>query len=78
MSYSDDKFILISKMKNFTIESEILFQNIPRRDLYNRDSLRKDMTEILRLMYLANNIRDDKQLKNKYQLDICSRLSMLD
>ena len=68
MSYSDDKFILISKMKNFIIESEVLFHNIPRRDLYNRDSLRKDMTEILRLMYLANNIRDDKQLKNKFGL----------
>ena len=78
MSYSEDKFVLISKMKNFILESEILFQNIPRRDLYNRDSLRKDMTEILRLIYLANNIRNDKQLKIKYQLDICSRLSMLD
>lgn len=77
MSYADEKFKLAVNIKKFILDSEKLIQNIPRSDFYNRDRFRNDITEILHLVYLANNI-DNKNLKRYYQSDICARLSMID
>ena len=77
MNYSEDKFILASKVKKFILDSENLISNIPRYDFYNRDRFRNDITEILYLIYYANIISDNV-LKKQYQLDICARLSMID
>lgn len=78
MNYNnEEKFILASKIKKFILDSEKLIQNIPKYDFYNRDRFRNDITEILYLVYIANSTLD-KEIKNKYQIDICSRLSMID
>jgi len=77
MNYNEDKFILATKIKKFILDSEDLIQNIPRYDFYNRDRFRNDITEILYLVNLANNIEDKEKRKN-YQYDICARLSMID
>ena len=74
MNYKEDKFKLITKIKLFILESEKMLENIPRYDFYNRDRFREDITEVLHLVYLANNI-DDKLI---YQQDILARLSMID
>ena len=54
-----------------------MLENIPRRDFYNRDRFREDITEILRLVYIAN-LTIDKEEKRKYQIDMCARISMID
>lgn len=74
MNYKEDKFKLITKIKLFILESEKMLENIPRYDFYNRDRFREDITEVLHLVYLANNI-DNKLI---YQRDILARLSMID
>ena len=61
MNYDEDKFILSSKIKKFILDSGDLIQNIPRYDFYNRDRFRNDITEILHLVILANNIEDKKK-----------------
>lgn len=77
MNLKEDKFKLVTKIKSFILDSEKLLENIPRYDFYNRDKFRDDITEILHLVYLANNI-DNIVDKKKYQQDIFSRLSMID
>ena len=46
MSYLNDKFKLASVVKQFIIDSEGLLANVPRRDFYNRDKFRVDVTNI--------------------------------
>lgn len=77
MNYNEEKFKIASNVKKFILESEKMLENIPRYDFYNRDKFRNDITELLRLVYLAN-LEEDKTLKKRYQLDICARISMLD
>jgi len=77
MNYTEDKFKLISLMKKFIIDSEKILSNIPRYDYYNRDKFRDDITNILYLMFLANNI-ESKDIRLKYQYDILARISMID
>ena len=77
MNSKEDKFKLVTKIKTFILESEKMLENIPRYDFYNRDRFRKDITEILHLVYLANSIENPED-KKKYQQDIFSRLSMID
>ena len=77
MNYNEEKFKIASSIKKFILDSENLIQNIPRYDFYNRDKSRNDITEILYLVYLANNT-NDKDKKLSYQIDICARISMID
>ena len=77
MSYLNDKFKLASVVKKFIIESEDLLANIPRHDFYNRDKFKDEVSNILYLIYLANNI-EDKEVRLKYQYDILARVSMID
>ena len=77
MNYNEEKFKIASNIKKFILESEKMLENIPRHDFYNRDKFKNDVTELLKLVYLANLI-DEKITKKQYQLDICARISMLD
>ena len=74
MNFKEDKFKLVAKIKTFILDSEKMLENIPRYDFYNRDRFREDITEVLHLVYFANNI-DNKLI---YQQDILARLSMID
>ena len=76
-NYNEEKFKLASNIKKFILDSEKLFDNIPRKDFYNRDRFRDDITEILRLVYIAN-LTNDKEEKKRYQIDICARIGMID
>ena len=77
MNYNEEKFKLASNIKKFILDSEKLLANIPRKDFYNQDRFRNDITEILRLVYIAN-LTNDKEEKKRYQIDICARISMID
>ena len=77
MNYNEEKFKLATNIKKFILESEKLVQNIPRSDYYNRDKIKNDITTILYLVYLANNIQE-KEIRKKYQIEICARISMID
>ena len=77
MKYNEEKFKLVQVVKKFILDSESLLSNIPRKDYYNRDKFRDDITNILYLIYYANNI-SDKDIKIKCQYDILARLSMID
>ena len=77
MNFNEEIFKIACIIKKFILESEKMLENIPRHDFYNRDKFRNDVTELLRLVYLANLI-DEKITKKQYQLDICARISMLD
>lgn len=77
MNYNEEKFKLATNIKKFILDSEKLVQNIPRSDYYNRDKIKNDITEILYLVYLANNTQE-KEIRNKYQTEICARISMID
>ena len=77
MNQNNDKFKLASLVKKLILDSENLIVNIPKYDYYNRDKFRDDITNILYLIYLANNI-EDKDNRLKYQHDILARLCMVD
>lgn len=77
MNYNEEKFKLASNIKKFILESEKLLDNIPRKDFYNRDRFRNDITEMLRLVYIAN-LTNNKDEKKKYQINIFARISMID
>ena len=66
MNYKEDKFKLITKIKLFILESEKMLENIPRYDFYNRDRFREDITEVLHLVYLANNIDNKLNISTRY------------
>ena len=50
----DDNFILAKKVKEFILTMEPLLENIPKKDLYNRDQIREELLNILRNIYNAN------------------------
>ena len=77
MNCSDEKFKLALLEKKLILESDALLSNIPKRDYYNKNKIKEDITNILYLIYLANNIEDTKS-RLKYQHDILARLSMID
>lgn len=77
MSYVEDKFKLASLVKEYILECDALLSNIPRRDYYNRDKIKDDITNVLYLIYFTNNM-EDKNNRLSYQYDILARLSMID
>ena len=77
MNQNNEKFKLASLLKKLILDSENLIVNIPKYDYYNRDKFRDDITNILYLIYFANNI-EDKNIRLKYQYDILARLCMID
>lgn len=72
-----NKFKLITYFKRFILDLDPLLENIPRKDLYNRDTIRREVTDILYLIYLANNTKDSI-IKYNSQIEILSRLAILD
>ena len=77
MDYGEDKFKLAGNVKKFIIELESLLCNIPRQDFYNRDRFRNDVTDMLYIIYKANNTRDINK-KLEYQVDILAKISLID
>lgn len=77
MNYYEDKFKLASLVKKLILESDTLLSNIPKHDYYNKNKIKDDITNILYLIYLANNIEDTNS-RLKYQYDILARISMID
>ena len=77
MNYSEDKFKLVNVVKKLILESDTLLSNIPKHDYYNRNRIKDDITNILYLIFLANNI-ENKDNRLKYQYDILARISMID
>ena len=77
MLYSNDKFKLLSEVKNFIFELDTLVANIPRKDLYNKDEIGRECKEILRLILIANNT-SDKEDKVRYQNKILANIGVID
>ena len=77
MNYSEDKFKLALLVKKLTLESDTLLSNIPKHDYYNKNKIKDDITNLLYLIYLANNTLDTNS-RLKYQYDILARISMID
>ena len=77
MNYSEDKFKLASLVKKLILESDTLLSNIPKHDYYSKFKIKDDITNILYLIYLANNIEDTNS-RQIYQYDILARISMID
>ena len=77
MNYSDEKFKLSLLVKKLILESDTLLSNIPKHDYYSKFKIKDDITNILYLIYLANNTLDTNS-RLKYQHDILARLSMID
>ena len=51
-------FKLASLVKKLILESDILLSNIPKHDYYSKFKIKDDITNILYLIHLANNIED--------------------
>ena len=77
MNYSEDKFKLALLVKKLILESDTLLSNIPKHDYYNKNKIKDDITNLLYLIYLANNTLDTNS-RLKYQYDILARISMID
>ena len=77
MKLFEEKFKLAVLLKKFILESEDLLLNVPRKDYYNRDRFRDDITDILYLVYLANNTKD-KIKRLSFREEILARISMID
>lgn len=72
-----DKFKILTYFKQFILDLEPLLENIPRKDLYNRDVIKNETRYILFLIFLANTT-NDKIIKYQSQIEILSRLGVLD
>lgn len=77
MNYQKDKFKISTDVKKFILDLEKLLANVPRKDLYNRDRIRDDVTDLLYLIHLANYTKDER-VKRGYQIDILAKLSLID
>ncbi len=64
-------------MKKFVLGLEVMLTNFPRKDFLNKDMIYKDALKILELVYTANEI-DDREKKKDLQIEILSKLNMLD
>ncbi len=77
MLYKTDKFKILTYFKQFILDLDPLLENIPRKDLYNRDTIRNETRDILFLIYIANTT-NDITIKCNSQIEILSRLGVLD
>lgn len=74
----DDNFILAKKVKEFILTMEPLLENIPKKDLYNRDQIREELLNILRNIYNANLIKTDKERRLHLQELVIVSLKVVD
>lgn len=77
MNYNEDKFKIISCIKKFILDSEKLFENVPKKDLFNRKYFKESEIQVLLLVYTAN-LTTDKEDKKAVQTQIIARLSIID
>ena len=73
----NDKFLIVKNMKEFIMSLDSIVINLPRKDFYMRDRFYEDTYDILELMYKAN-YSVDEDTKKDIQLNILSKISMLD
>lgn len=73
----NEKFLIIKNMKEFIMSLDNIVINYPRCEYFIKDRLFKDSYDILELMYKANYKIDDVKKKD-IQLNILSKISMLD
>lgn len=64
-------------MKKFILGLEVILVNFPKKEFLTKDMIYKDALTILELVYTANEI-DDLEEKKKVQIEILSKLNMLD
>lgn len=77
MNYNEDKFKIVSNIKKFILDSEKLFENVPKKDLFNREYFKECEIQVLLLVYTAN-LTTDKEDKKAVQAEIIARLSIID
>ncbi len=77
MQYRTEKFLIIKNMKKFILGLETMLTNFPRKDFLNKDMIYKDALRVLELVYIANEV-DDLKRKKDFQIEIISKLNMLD
>lgn len=77
MNYPNERFKIANETKKLIIDLNTLLENIPRKDLYNRDRIRDDATKILKYIYHANLIKD-KTRRREYQEKIIVNIRLLD
>lgn len=72
----NNEFKLIIKVKEYILSLEKLLISVPNKDYYNKQVMRKNLDEILYLIYLANNIRD-KDVRLNYKYELLAKVNML-
>ncbi len=77
MNYNEDKFKIISCIKKFILDSEKLFENVPEKDLFNREYFKECEINVLLLVYTATLTANEKD-KKAVQTQIIARLSIID
>ena len=77
MQYHSEKFLIVKQIKKFILELEKLLINVPNKDYISKDLFYSEALSLLELVYIANEV-DDLKRKKDFQIEIISKLNMLD
>ena len=72
----NNDFKLIILVKDYILSLEELLINIPNKDYYNKNAMRAYLDEILYLVYLINNYRDNN-IKINLKYVLLAKVNML-
>lgn len=73
----DNDFIILNKIKTFIYSIDNIVINYPKKEMVIKNKLVSDSLEVLELVYKANYTKDIER-KREIQIDILSKISMLD
>lgn len=73
----NNNFIIVKNMKTFIYSIDNILINYPNKEMVVKNRLQSDSLDILELIYRANYTKDIS-VKRKLQMEILSKLSMLD
>ena len=74
----NENFTIARKTKNLIIQIDPLLENIPKKDLFRRDTIKETTITLLESIYHANLIKRDKERKLYYQEQSIVKLRLLD
>lgn len=74
----NENFTIARKTKNLILQIDPLLENIPKKDLFSRDTIKETTITLLESIYHANLIKRDKERKLYYQEQSIVKLRLLD
>ena len=77
MEASNNKFLILEKIKKYIISLEKIIVTFPKKDIITRNMIYNDSLQLLELVCKAN-YEQNKDLKHQYQIEALAKINKID